>query len=203
MLDAMAECDKVVQYIDLPLQHASDAVLKRMKPARHARELRAAARPDPRARPGRRRCGRRSSSASPARPKRTLTSSATSSRPSVSTTSASSPTRTRKAPRPSLRRRRAGRRSRRQRRDRLMRQQKRIVARQPRSALGERVGWSSTAPRGARAGAAGPAGGPGAGHRPAGLPDRLRPAAYCAAATFIEAEIVGARDYDLLARPLL
>jgi ribosomal protein S12 methylthiotransferase len=31
MLDAMAECDKVVNYIDLPLQHASDAVLKRMR----------------------------------------------------------------------------------------------------------------------------------------------------------------------------
>jgi ribosomal protein S12 methylthiotransferase len=30
MLDAMAECDKVCTYIDLPLQHASDAVLKRM-----------------------------------------------------------------------------------------------------------------------------------------------------------------------------
>jgi ribosomal protein S12 methylthiotransferase len=31
MLDAMAECDKVCKYIDLPLQHASDAVLKRMR----------------------------------------------------------------------------------------------------------------------------------------------------------------------------
>jgi ribosomal protein S12 methylthiotransferase len=31
MLDAMADCDKVVKYIDLPLQHASDAVLKRMR----------------------------------------------------------------------------------------------------------------------------------------------------------------------------
>ena len=31
MLDAMAECDKVVKYIDLPLQHASDGVLKRMR----------------------------------------------------------------------------------------------------------------------------------------------------------------------------
>jgi ribosomal protein S12 methylthiotransferase len=31
MLDAMAESDKVCKYIDLPLQHASDAVLKRMK----------------------------------------------------------------------------------------------------------------------------------------------------------------------------
>jgi len=31
MLEAMAECEKVCKYIDLPLQHASDAVLKRMK----------------------------------------------------------------------------------------------------------------------------------------------------------------------------
>jgi ribosomal protein S12 methylthiotransferase len=31
MLDAMAECDKVVKYIDLPLQHAADDVLRRMK----------------------------------------------------------------------------------------------------------------------------------------------------------------------------
>jgi ribosomal protein S12 methylthiotransferase len=31
VLDAMAESDKVCNYIDLPLQHASDAVLKRMK----------------------------------------------------------------------------------------------------------------------------------------------------------------------------
>jgi ribosomal protein S12 methylthiotransferase len=31
LLDAMAECGKVVKYIDLPLQHASDRVLKRMK----------------------------------------------------------------------------------------------------------------------------------------------------------------------------
>jgi ribosomal protein S12 methylthiotransferase len=30
-IDAMAECDKVCKYVDLPLQHASDAVLKRMK----------------------------------------------------------------------------------------------------------------------------------------------------------------------------
>jgi ribosomal protein S12 methylthiotransferase len=30
-LAAMADCDKVCNYIDLPLQHASDAVLKRMK----------------------------------------------------------------------------------------------------------------------------------------------------------------------------
>jgi len=31
VLDAMAECDKVCNYVDLPLQHASDSVLKRMK----------------------------------------------------------------------------------------------------------------------------------------------------------------------------
>src|SRR4029078_7179706 len=31
MLEAMADCEKVCKYIDLPLQHASDAVLKRMK----------------------------------------------------------------------------------------------------------------------------------------------------------------------------
>jgi ribosomal protein S12 methylthiotransferase len=31
ILGAMAECDKVCKYIDLPLQHASDAVLQRMK----------------------------------------------------------------------------------------------------------------------------------------------------------------------------
>jgi ribosomal protein S12 methylthiotransferase len=30
-LAAMAECDKICKYVDLPLQHASDAVLKRMK----------------------------------------------------------------------------------------------------------------------------------------------------------------------------
>ena len=31
MLAAMAECDKVCKYVDLPLQHASDRVLQRMK----------------------------------------------------------------------------------------------------------------------------------------------------------------------------
>ena len=30
-LGAMAECEKVCKYIDLPLQHASNAMLKRMK----------------------------------------------------------------------------------------------------------------------------------------------------------------------------
>ena len=31
ILDAMANCEKVCKYVDLPLQHASDAVLRRMK----------------------------------------------------------------------------------------------------------------------------------------------------------------------------
>ena len=31
VLEAMAECQKVARYVDLPLQHASDTVLKRMK----------------------------------------------------------------------------------------------------------------------------------------------------------------------------
>ena len=31
VIEAMAECEKVCKYIDLPLQHASDRVLKRMK----------------------------------------------------------------------------------------------------------------------------------------------------------------------------
>lgn len=31
VLDTMAECDKVCKYVDLPLQHASDTVLQRMK----------------------------------------------------------------------------------------------------------------------------------------------------------------------------
>ncbi len=31
VLDAMAECEHVCRYVDLPLQHASDAVLRRMK----------------------------------------------------------------------------------------------------------------------------------------------------------------------------
>lgn len=31
VMDAMAACDKVCRYVDLPLQHASDAVLKRMR----------------------------------------------------------------------------------------------------------------------------------------------------------------------------
>ena len=47
---AMAECEKVCRYVDLPLQHASAAVLKRMRRPGNRRDLRQAARPDPRPR---------------------------------------------------------------------------------------------------------------------------------------------------------
>ena len=47
MLDAMAESEKVCKYIDLPLQHASDAVLETHAPSRDARQLRAPARSHP------------------------------------------------------------------------------------------------------------------------------------------------------------
>ena len=39
---AIAECDKVCKYVDLPLQHASDPVLRRMRRPGHAPELRPA-----------------------------------------------------------------------------------------------------------------------------------------------------------------
>ena len=38
ILDAMAECDKVVKYIDLPLQHASDAVLRADEASGHRQQ---------------------------------------------------------------------------------------------------------------------------------------------------------------------
>ena len=53
-LAAMAECEKVCKYIDLPLQHASNPVLERDEAARHAPEVRRAARPHPRPRARRR-----------------------------------------------------------------------------------------------------------------------------------------------------
>ncbi len=75
MLDAMAECDKVCKYIDLPLQHASDPVLKRMKrPGTRAEATSGCSTASAR---GCRasRCARRSSSGSRARPRPTSTSS--------------------------------------------------------------------------------------------------------------------------------
>ncbi len=53
VLDAMAECEKVCRYVDLPLQHASAGVLKRMRRPGQPPDLRRAAGADPRPRPGR------------------------------------------------------------------------------------------------------------------------------------------------------
>ena len=53
-LAAMAECEKVCKYIDLPLQHASNAGAQAHEAARHAPDLRPAARAHPRARARRR-----------------------------------------------------------------------------------------------------------------------------------------------------
>ena len=50
VLDAMAECEKVCRYIDLPLQHASADVLQAHAPAGQPQDLRQAAGADPRAR---------------------------------------------------------------------------------------------------------------------------------------------------------
>ena len=66
-LAAMAECDKVCKYIDLPLQHASNAGAQTHEAPRHAPELRPAARPHPRVACRASRCGRRLSSDFPAR----------------------------------------------------------------------------------------------------------------------------------------
>ena len=162
MLDAMAECDKVVKYIDLPLQHASDAVLKRMRrPGTRAGYERLLGRIRDRV-PGRhaphdvhRRLSRRNGCG-----RRRARGSWT---PSGSTTSVSSPTRTRRARRPGPWTTMCPARVKRQRRDRLMRQQKRIVRAAQKRRIGERVRLVvDGAVGGARAGAPGPAGGPGA-----------------------------------------
>ncbi len=69
LLDTIAAHEKVCSYIDVPLQHASAAVLKRMKRGGGAdiylRSIEKMRRDHSRTLP----CGRRSSSASPAKPK--------------------------------------------------------------------------------------------------------------------------------------
>ena len=59
VLDAMAECEKVCRYIDLPLQHASAARAEADAPSRQPRDLRHAARADPRRASPASRCARR------------------------------------------------------------------------------------------------------------------------------------------------
>ena len=176
VLEAMAESEKVCRYIDLPLQHASDPVLKRMKrPGTRAR-LRAAARPHPHACAGRHACARRSSSASRGDRRGLRRARRASSKRSSSITSASSPTRTRKA------RRRTGSRTTCRRGEEARRnrpdagRKKASSARPARDESAGRSGcwWTGRRPS-TTSSCAGAARRPGAGHRPAGLPDRLRP----------------------------
>ena len=67
-LAAMAECEKVCKYIDLPLQHASERGAEADEAARHAHDLRPAARRASASACLASRSARPSSSASPARP---------------------------------------------------------------------------------------------------------------------------------------
>ena len=200
VLDAMAESDKVCKYIDLPLQHASDAVLKRMK------------RPGTRA--GYERLLDRIRRALPGVTLRTtfivgfpgeteedfaeLQSFVDAMRfdhVGVFTYSHEEGTSAHglpdDVPAPVKRRRQS----------RLMQAQKRHVARAQARAHRPAGPAAGGRPVGrARAGPARPAGGSGARHRFARLPDRLRPGVI-APGTFIDAEIVGSRGYDLVARP--
>ena len=135
----MAECEKVCRYVDLPLQHASAAVLKRMRRPGNRRtydtllaRIRAARAGRHAAHDVHRRLPRRDR-------RRSSPSSRGSSPTPASITSASSPTRTRKArarsPWPTTCRRRLKRR----RRNALMARQKRIVAAAQKARIGREV----------------------------------------------------------------
>ena len=100
LLETIARHEKICSYIDVPLQHASPSVLKRMKRGGGRRDF-----PEHRSRrcgaPSRTsRCALRSSSAFPAKPKKNLKNSATSCATRSSTGWAPSAIPTRKAPRP-------------------------------------------------------------------------------------------------------
>ena len=138
ILDAIASEEKVVKYVDIPLQHASEPVLKRMKrPTGRGHLLGMVERIRERV-PGWP-SGPRSSWASRARPTRTSPACSPSSRPAASTTSASSPSRTRRGRPPSTCRAASPARVKESRRRKLMALQKRISARRNRARVGERV----------------------------------------------------------------
>ena len=138
-LRAIAECDKVCKYVDLPLQHASNAVLRRMRrpgtrqsysPTRRRRSVR----------PSRAsRCAPRSSWGSPARRIANSTSFVGSSGRWRSITSACSPTRTRTGPRRGACNDDVPRRVKLARQRALMTLQKRLVAAAGRRRVGDRV----------------------------------------------------------------
>ena len=202
-LAAMAECDKVCKYIDLPLQHASNPVLKRMKRpgTRQKYDRLLDAHPRTRARrraphdvhrrlPRRDRRRRRRA----VRVRRAITRS---------TTSASSPTRTRKGTSAYALDDDVPARAKAARRNRVMSLQKRLVQRRQRARIGERVRVLVD--------------GPAADHelvlkaRLATQAPDIDAAVYltdCDPSSFrpgdfVEVEIVGARDYDLIARPVI
>ena len=97
VLAAMAECDKVCRYVDLPLQHGSADVLKRMRRPGNRKTYDALLAGSATAFPASHSV-RPSSSDSLARPTRNSPNWSRSSRTRGSTTSACSPIRTKKAP---------------------------------------------------------------------------------------------------------
>ena len=204
MLDAMADCEKVCKYIDLPLQHASDAVLKRMRrPGTRASYERLLDRIRTRM-PGRRAAHhlhRRLPGRDRGRLRRALgirRSAVQFDHVGVFTYSHEEGTRAGSGTTTCRRR------SKSKRRDRLMAQQRTIVAaaqqragRQPRP-----VGRGRPVAR-ARTGPARTAGVSGARNRPRRLPHRLRPVTEVSAGQFLDGEVVGARGLRLGRPPLM
>ena len=200
-LDAMAECDKVCKYIDLPLQHASNPVLKRMKRP-GTRQKYDALLDRIRARVPASRSAPRSSSAFPGETDADVERAL----------------QLRRRPRVRPRRRlhllargrhvgpRPGRRCAGANEDGAA-QPGHEPAEAPRQRTPEAPGRRAGARPGRRpverprSGLEGATGVPGPRHRRIGLPDRLR-SVELEAGDFAEVEIVGARDYDLIARPI-
>ena len=200
----MAECEKVCRYIDLPLQHASADVLKRMRrPGQPARPTTGCSRGSATAFPASH-CGRRSSSGFPGETDADFAeldgfvADTGFDHVGVFTYSHEEGTRAfalaDDVPAAVKRRRRNA----------LMARQKRIV----RGALRRRGSGREVRGAGrrpvarARAGAAGPARRPGARHRPGRLPDRLRPGGLSRRASSSRRESSARRGYDLVAAPI-
>ena len=196
------ECDKVCKYIDLPLQHASDRVLQAHEAPRHPRAATKG-------------CSQRIRERIPGVTLRTtfivgFPGETDADFDELMDFVEGGRVRPRRRVHLLTRRRHDGLRpGRRRRRERKRRRQAALMARQRRSSrrrqsrrVGERARLLVDGPspdhelvlRGRLAG-------PGAGHRPAGLPDRMRPSSTVVPGDFLDVEIVGAQGYDLIARP--
>ncbi len=200
----MAECEKVCRYIDLPLQHASAAVLKRMRRPGNRRVYDQPARADPRAAFRASRSARRLIVGFPGETEADFAelegfvADTGFDHVGVFTYSHEEGTRAYAladdVPAAVKRRRRNA----------LMARQKQIVA--ARAEAAHRVGRCDVLVDGpssrARTGPAGPARGAGARHRLDGLPDRLRPVGVSRAASSSAPRSSARADYDLVARPL-